>query len=171
VVRKVQTSPILKAELQAVERAMNKYSDVEHFKVYPKKNTIEIHIATRSNGFVPIAVDPVAVLISMATKGIAQGLLKQLEEQVGGKAALNKLRKQTKKEKEAARKVAFLKLLQYTPELRFVLEDPKERIFVAERMCYRSDADWMMIGYAGKVEELAKELVVHLDKKSFFDLY
>ena len=63
---------------------------------------------------------------------------------------------------------------QYTAEMRFILVDEQQRLFRAERMCYRSSVDgWRplrTIG-TGSIEQLARRLVPTLGTDAFFELY
>lgn len=61
---------------------------------------------------------------------------------------------------------------QYTPVMRFTLEDAEGRTFVAQRWCYRGSIDdWIYAGHSGKIEALAKKLVPKLGTDDFFELY
>ncbi len=61
---------------------------------------------------------------------------------------------------------------QYTPVMRFILEDAEGRIFVAQRWCYRGSIDdWIYAGHSGKIEVLAKKLVPKLGTDDFYELY
>lgn len=59
----------------------------------------------------------------------------------------------------------------YTAELRFTLLDVDLRTFGAERYCYRGAIDdWIPVARPGPLESLARELVPHLGRESFFEL-
>lgn len=59
----------------------------------------------------------------------------------------------------------------YDAELRFTLVDADERLYTAERFCYRSSIDdWIWLDGPAPLESLARRLVPHLGKDSFFDL-
>lgn len=59
----------------------------------------------------------------------------------------------------------------YTPVFRFVLADPQERIFEAERMCYRGSLEgWLSLHAFGSLDVLARRYLKHLGKESFFEL-
>jgi hypothetical protein len=63
---------------------------------------------------------------------------------------------------------------QYSPVLRFILLDPKQREFSVERMCYRSSIDgWLKLHQAGPgpVEKLASTLIPTLDTDEFYELW
>jgi len=57
--------------------------------------------------------------------------------------------------------------------MRFVLADPEQRLFLAERFCFRGSVeDWIDIG--GPPQKLSsglKKFIKHLGKESFFELY
>jgi hypothetical protein len=60
-----------------------------------------------------------------------------------------------------------------TPEMRFILEDEAQRLFRAERMCYRSSVDgWLPLYSLGTadIESLARRLVPTLGTDGFFEL-
>ncbi len=61
----------------------------------------------------------------------------------------------------------------FSPILRFTLVDPQERLFVAERFCFRGSVDdWMHLldGGPDSLEILATRYVRHLGKESFYEL-
>ncbi len=61
---------------------------------------------------------------------------------------------------------------QYTPVLRFTLLDPEQRLFGAQRMCYRSSVDgWLELAQMGSVVTLAHELIPTLGTEQFFELW
>ena len=61
---------------------------------------------------------------------------------------------------------------QYTPVMRFILEDAEGRTFVAQRWCYRGSIDdWIYAGHSGKIDVLAKKLVPKLGTDDFYELY
>ena len=69
----------------------------------------------------------------------------------------------------------LLKILQettYRPIMRFILEDKKQRFFIAERFCFRGSVDdWIYIGGPDSLENLLKAYLKHLGQESFYDLY
>jgi len=63
---------------------------------------------------------------------------------------------------------------QYTAVMRFILTDAEQRLFRAERMCYRSSVDgWLPLYNIGRapIEHLARSLVPTLGTDAFFELY
>ena len=61
---------------------------------------------------------------------------------------------------------------QYTPIMRFILDDPEKRDYHAERWCYRGSIDdWIYAGQSGKIETLARKLIPTLGTDNFFELY
>ncbi len=61
---------------------------------------------------------------------------------------------------------------QYSPILRFTLEDPRERTFKVERWSFLGGIDnWIDIGQFGKLDDLVKKLIPKLGTDAFFDLY
>ena len=61
---------------------------------------------------------------------------------------------------------------QFTPVMRFILDDQETREFHAERWCYRGSIDdWIYAGHSGKINSLAKKLIPTLDTDEFYELY
>jgi hypothetical protein len=61
---------------------------------------------------------------------------------------------------------------QYTPVMRFILDDQETREYDAERWCYKGAIeDWIYAGHSGKIGELAKKLIPKLGTDEFFELY
>lgn len=59
----------------------------------------------------------------------------------------------------------------YSADLRFTIHDVNRRAFVAERYCYRSSIDkWIHIAGPASLESLARRIVPHLGKESFYEL-
>ncbi len=62
-------------------------------------------------------------------------------------------------------------VIQYSPMLQFILDDPEERLFTAQRYCFRGSIDdWIDIDH-GKLAILVRTYVKHLDKESYFELF
>jgi hypothetical protein len=60
----------------------------------------------------------------------------------------------------------------YTPELRFILLDPRQRRFGAQRMCYRGSIDgWLELAQTGPVAKLARALIPTLGTDQFYELW
>jgi len=65
----------------------------------------------------------------------------------------------------------FNKYATYSPVMRFILIDKKQRIFYAERFCFRSSIDdWIQIGDSASLKKLLSTYVKHLGKDSLFDI-
>jgi hypothetical protein len=61
---------------------------------------------------------------------------------------------------------------QFTPILRFILRDEKDRIFGVKRMCHLGSVeDWIDIGNVGQLDELIAEIISLLGTEQYFDLY
>lgn len=72
----------------------------------------------------------------------------------------------------AIAKQAINGIMDYTPDMQFILTDKERRIFVAQRYCYLGGIDdWINIGSPDSLGALVKKYVKHLGKESFFDLY
>jgi len=55
--------------------------------------------------------------------------------------------------------------------MRFILEDKKQRSFIAERFCFKGSIDdWIYIGGPDSLENLLKAYLKHLGQESFYDL-
>jgi hypothetical protein len=64
------------------------------------------------------------------------------------------------------------KYLDYSPLMQFVLIDENKRIFNPQRYCFRGSVDdWIDIGESGKLPELVKTYLKHLEQDSFYDLF
>ena len=60
----------------------------------------------------------------------------------------------------------------YTPVLRFILLDPKQRLFGAQRMCYLGSIDdWLELVRTGPVATLARALIPTLGTDQFYELW
>jgi hypothetical protein len=72
---------------------------------------------------------------------------------------------------EAKIRSAIRREITYSPMLQFVLSDEKQRVFVAQRYCFRGSVDdWIDLGH-GPLATLVKKYVKHLGKESYFDLF
>jgi len=61
---------------------------------------------------------------------------------------------------------------QFSPIMRFILEEPEERTFSPQRWCFRGSIDdWINIQSPDKIEVLAKKLLPKLGTDDFFELY
>ena len=61
---------------------------------------------------------------------------------------------------------------QFTPVMRFILDDQETRQYHAERWSYLGSIDdWIYTGHSGKIRELAKKLVPTLGTDEFYELY
>jgi hypothetical protein len=61
---------------------------------------------------------------------------------------------------------------QFTPVMRFILDDPESRQYHAERWSYRGSIDdWIYAGHSGKIDHLAKKLIPKLGTDEFYELY
>ena len=60
---------------------------------------------------------------------------------------------------------------QFTPVMRFILDDQETREYHAERWCYSGSIDgWIYAGHSGKIDELAKKLIPKLGTDEFYEL-
>jgi hypothetical protein len=64
------------------------------------------------------------------------------------------------------------KMARFSPIMRFILFDPDERKFTAERWSYLGDIDdWIDIGESGSIDHLARRLIPKLGTDDFFELF
>jgi len=64
------------------------------------------------------------------------------------------------------------KMARFSPIMRFILVDPQERTFRAERWSYFGDIDdWIDTGDSGKLDVLARRLIPKLGTDDFFELF
>jgi hypothetical protein len=61
--------------------------------------------------------------------------------------------------------------LSYSPMMKFILIDTKDRIFKVQRYCFRGSIDgWIEIGGVGKLQDILKEYVKYLGHDSYYEL-
>ena len=61
--------------------------------------------------------------------------------------------------------------IQYSPMMQFVLDDKEQRLFTAQRYCFRGAIDdWIDIDH-GKLAKLVKAYVKHLGNESYYELF
>jgi hypothetical protein len=60
---------------------------------------------------------------------------------------------------------------QFTPVLRFILEDEETRVYQAERWCYSGSIDDWLFVTTGPVEQLARRMIPTLGTDGFFELF
>ncbi len=64
------------------------------------------------------------------------------------------------------------KMARFSPIMRFILVDPEQRNFKAERWSYFGDVeDWIDIGESGRLDKLARRLIPKLGTDDFFELF
>ena len=64
------------------------------------------------------------------------------------------------------------KMARFSPIMRFILVDPDERKFTAERWSYLGDIDdWIDIGESESIDNLARRLIPKLGTDDFFELF
>ena len=60
-------------------------------------------------------------------------------------------------------------LVHYNGNLKFVLDDPENRVYSVYRMRYCGEGGWMFLDF-GTLESLAKKTMPHLELESFYEL-
>jgi len=73
--------------------------------------------------------------------------------------------------RSAANAIEWVAAGGFGPVMRFILDDGPTRSFRVERMTYRGQGGWSHPLAEGRIADLAKELLPHLGKESFYDLY
>ena len=74
--------------------------------------------------------------------------------------------------KEVTLEKLFNEFATYSPIMRFILKDEKNRYFITERFCFRGSIDdWIYIGGPDLVKKAVKKYIKHLGKESFYDIY
>jgi hypothetical protein len=64
------------------------------------------------------------------------------------------------------------KKARFSPIMRFILDDPGDRSFKAERWCYLGGIDdWVEIGETGRLDRLTRRLIPKLGTDAFFELF
>ena len=75
------------------------------------------------------------------------------------------------KAKEADLQAVLERRAQFTPVLRFILEDEEMRVYRAERWCYSGSIDGWLFITTGPVEQLARRMIPTLGTDAFFELF
>ncbi|MEK9164578.1 MAG: hypothetical protein AAB342_04400 [Chloroflexota bacterium] len=134
---------ILEKETDAVNLAVKKHPKAKNYRVSVKSDRIEIYEHVGPN-----ATDLFAAFFKeegfpIPDANMAKRL--QEEERVYG---------------------------QFTPVMRFILTDEKNRRFRAQRMCYLGSIDdWIDIAYNETVAKLVSRLIPTLGTEEFFELF
>ena len=75
-------------------------------------------------------------------------------------------------EDESALTAVIDKAVNYSPVMRFILEDDEKRTFIAERFCFLGSIDdWIYIGGPDSLNKLVGTYVGHLGKDSLYEIY
>jgi hypothetical protein len=74
-------------------------------------------------------------------------------------------------DKEAGLRAVLERSTQFTPVLRFILEDEETRVYRAERWCYSGSIDGWLFITTGPVEQLARRMIPTLGTDEFFELF
>lgn len=76
------------------------------------------------------------------------------------------------KDEKSAIDFAVNSAINYSPMMRFTLDDKVKRTFIAERYCFLGSIDdWMYISGPDSLNNLLKKYSKHLGEESFYDLY
>jgi hypothetical protein len=167
--RKIQECLFTNDELELVEKHLSKNKTVEHFKVYPKKDAIELYVADSKEILSILNSDPLAVMKDFLPKHMVDAFEREAEQALG-KDKWKKFKGDDERKRKEENRARVLKTIDYRPEMRFVLIDPRTRVFETERMTYLGDCTWMPIGMPSKLSKLCTEFIKHLNKESFYEL-
>ena len=73
---------------------------------------------------------------------------------------------------ETALRAVIDKAIDYSPVMRFILENNENRMFMVERYCFiGSIDDWIHIGGPDSLKKLARKYIAHLGCDSLYELY
>ncbi len=143
-----------------------------------KNNILSIEIRTlkawiprlAKQAFVEIEIKPDAIVVHSAPiPHLPFGEFGIFTDIIISKLPKDK-RKNIQKEWEARQRAALAKVIHYEPAVKFELHDPKSRTFALYRMCHLdASPDWMFLSM-GELQELAANIMPHLEQESFFDL-
>lgn len=62
--------------------------------------------------------------------------------------------------------------VQYSPIMRFILADSKDRTFIPQRWCFRGSIDdWINVESPGEINILAKKLIPTRGTDEFYELF
>ena len=75
------------------------------------------------------------------------------------------------KAKKADLRAVLERSAQFTPVLRFILEDEETRAYRAERWCYSGSIDGWLFITTGSVEQMARRMIPALGTDEFFELF
>ena len=142
---KDRPAQILPQEVELVEAAVARHPKGQNYRVAVKHNRIEIYER--------IGPDADEVLEILANFGLRTALGSQVSGRLGQLRA------------DMDRRA------QFTPVLRFILDDKKQRTFHTERWCYLGGIDdWIYVGRAGPLDEVGREWVPRLGTDAFFEV-
>jgi hypothetical protein len=139
---KERPSLILEREIDVVKNAVQKHPQAKNYRVSVKSDRIEIYEHVGTN-----------------LNDLFPGLQKErfLKSDASLKGRLQ----------EGERVHG-----QFTPVMRFILYDKQQRIFRAQRMCYRGSIDaWIDIGYGKSIDAMTSRLIPKLGTDAFFELF
>ncbi len=134
---------LLDTEIAAVQKALDAHPKAKMYRKDVKPRQITIHESLDPD-FEQLAPSLQKIVGSQEE---AKQLAQQLQEQHSEKS-------------------------QFTPIMRFTLLDRENRLFLAERMCYRgSIEDWIDIEIDKPIDELCSKLIPKLGTDDFFELF
>jgi hypothetical protein len=142
---KDRPAQILPQEVELVEAAVARHPKARNYRVAVKHNRIEVY-----ERIGPGADEVLGILAEF-------GLGPALGSRVSGR--LGRLRADMDRR------------AQFTPVLRFILDDDEQRSFHAERWCYSGSIDdWIYVGRAGPLDEMVRDWIPRLGTDAFFDV-
>lgn len=133
---------ILEREVTMVKNAIQKHPRAKSYRVSVKSDRIEIY-------------EHVGTDLGDLFAGLQKECLLKLDASLKGRL----------QEEESVSG-------QFTPVIRFILADEQQRLFRAQRMCYRGSIDdWIDIGYGKSINAMTSRLIPKLGTDAFFELF
>lgn len=152
-------------EISIVENGVKNYSNLKDFKVDVKKNAIVVFTPDQD-------IDSLKDILSENRLFGNLELGRLLEDKFLADPELGPLIKKRLYDNSRLEQ-KLIKILTYSPMLRFVLVDEKKRKFQVERMCLLDSIkaiDWIFLDSSDNLKGLAKKYCRHLGRDSFYEL-
>jgi hypothetical protein len=91
---------------------------------------------------------------------------------IEGLEQLAKMMGVKRKEFEDQLQIELERYVQFTPIMQFILDNPQQRLYRAERWCYMENLEgWIYAGHSGKIGILVPLLIPKLGTDDFYQLY
>ena len=139
---KEHPSLILEREIAVVKEAVQKHPQAKNYRVSVKSDRIEIYEHVGPD--LNDLFDGLQKKLHLKLDANLKGCLQESERVHG----------------------------QFTPVMRFIVADEQQRLFRAQRMCYRGSIDdWIDIGYGKSFDVMISRLIPKLGTDAFFELF